>query len=137
MNDISLPSPDGKHYVLLKFEGEIRYGPTYNTVHVDGVQLAEVIAGDEVHWLSKELVAIQEWMTTAERFGPNTCLLLIDVTKGMFHRAPVFQKGFVSGFKLVDDEIRYQKTRFGWSGQKEIEEVVLGLADIRDWKPLF
>ncbi|MCB9183838.1 MAG: hypothetical protein H6591_07955 [Flavobacteriales bacterium] len=120
----------------MKFEGEIRYGPTYNTVHIDGVRFEDVIAGDEARWLSNDLVAVQEWMTTAERFGPNTCLLLIDVTKRVFCRAPVVHKGFVGGFSLSEGRVRYQESRFGWSGLKKVEDVYLNLADIQDWVTL-
>ena len=136
MNDISTPSPDGRHQLILKFEGEIRFGPNYYTVHLDGVLLEDVIAGDEARWLSNDLVAIQEWMTTAEHFGPNTCLLLLDVTKRALYGTSVLHKGFVGGFKLNANKVHYQRIRFGWSGRKEVEEVVLDLDDVQDWKPM-
>ncbi len=100
MFDLVILSPRGAHILALKVVGEIRYGPNYNTVYIDGVVVKDVQVGDNPEWLSPHLVALQEWIRVPGRAGPDTRLLVIDAERGVICRGPSIERGLVEGFRL-------------------------------------
>jgi len=78
--DITSPSPDGQHTAHFAFSGEIRFGPPYYALSVDGISLDPRIFGSAHLWSpSSNLLAVQEWLTLDYSEGPITALVLIDV----------------------------------------------------------
>ncbi|HRH39282.1 MAG TPA: hypothetical protein PK760_13110 [Flavobacteriales bacterium] len=119
-------------YVLL---GEIRFGPAYYAVHLDGARVADVVVGEEGLWLSDTLYAAQEWLATEERFGPNTRLLLFDADRMVSSKFKVLEQGFVGSIEFHDGVIRYKKRKYGLGGET-LTQAEVELKDIQNWTPI-
>ncbi|MEQ9891907.1 hypothetical protein [Pectobacterium aroidearum] len=75
-----LPSFDRQHTAMLIYAGEIRFGPPYFSLSIDGNALEGRVFGKELLWSpDSRYLAVQEWLSTAERDGPQTALLCIDM----------------------------------------------------------
>lgn len=135
MLDLVIPSPGDAHSVMLKVVGEIRYGPRYNAVHVDGVELKGVHVGDDAEWLSSHLLALQEWIRVAGREGPDTRLLLIDAEGGRACRGPIIHRGLVEGFRLEQDSVTYMIQFYGGPQEDQEKERAFLLTPPEDWFP--
>lgn len=135
MLDLVIPSPSDAHVLRLKVVGEIRYGPTYNAVYLDEVELPGVHAGDNAEWLSPHLVALQEWIHVAGREGPDTRLLLIDAERRVFHRGLVVARGLVEDFRLIGGVLTYRKRHYGLDRAPD-EVATLCPGAIQDWQDL-
>lgn len=135
MLDLVIPSPHDDHNVRLKVVGEIRYGPTYNAVFIDEVEVPGVHVGDEVEWLTPALVALQEWIHVAGREGPDTRVLLIDAQRKVFHRGTLVVRGLVEDFRLNGGVLTYRKRHYGHDRAPD-EEATLSPATIMDWQDL-
>lgn len=133
MLDLVIPSPLDAHVVVLKVVGEIRYGPNYNRVLVDGVELAGVHVGDDPVWLSPQLLALQAWIHVAGRQGPDTCMLLIDAEQQLMFRSSVVECGIVHGFRLVGDTVYYRPGYYGPERPAE-EELSVRITDRSKWE---
>jgi hypothetical protein len=76
-------SPDGSGLVALVYAGEIRFGPRYYFLRVNGTQIADRVFGGLALWSpDSEYVAVQEWLSTSEADGPQTSLVCIQPKAG-------------------------------------------------------
>src|SRR3954465_12095696 len=74
------PSPDTQHTAHFVCAGEIRFGPLYFSLLVDGYAFGQRIFGDAHLWSpSSDLLAVQEWLTLDYSEGPITALVVIDL----------------------------------------------------------
>nr|WED68851.1 hypothetical protein PJ912_00385 [Pectobacterium colocasium] len=65
---------------MLICAGEIRFGPPYFSLSIDGKTLDDRVFGKDMLWSpDSRYLAVQEWLSTAERDGPQTALLCIDM----------------------------------------------------------
>ena len=89
-------SQDKKHGFDFIFEGEIRFGPTYYKIKLDGQLIENRIFGFEFKWHpNSTFLALQEWLTTDYQKGPITTLTLIDLQNGKLARISTADKGFI------------------------------------------
>lgn len=135
MLDLVIPSPQDAHTVRLKVVGEIRYGPTYNALFIDEVEVPGLHVGDNAEWLSPHVVALQEWLHVAGREGPDTRVLLIDAERRRSYRTSVVDRGLVEDFRFRDGVLSYRKNYFGHE-RPTGEEATIVLADINAWEDL-
>lgn len=135
MLDLVIPSPQDAHTVRLKVVGEIRYGPTYNALFIDEVEVPGLHVGDNAEWLSPHVVALQEWLHVAGREGPDTRVLLIDAERRRSYRTSVVDRGLVEDFRFRDGVLSYRKNYFGHE-RPPGEEAMIALADIDAWVDL-
>ena len=127
-------SPDQRHKAQLNYEGEVRFGPPYFRLEVDGKELQNRIFGDELCWSEdSRYLAAQEWLTLDYQQGPITRVLLIDVERGRLSEFKTVPKGFVEDFKFVGGTFRYLKN-FKGTGQGTETEVEI--ASIENWKAI-
>lgn len=62
--DSTSPSPDSQHNASFFYGGDIRYGPSYFSLLLDGRSFGQRIFGDVYLWSpSSTLFAVQEWLT--------------------------------------------------------------------------
>ena len=113
MLDLIIPSPGDAHSAVLKVVGEIRYGPRYNAVLVDDLELKGIHVGDDAEWLTPHLLAAQEWDHAAGREGPDTRLLLLDAERALMCRGPIIARGLVEGFRLEAGRVDYRVQYYG------------------------
>jgi hypothetical protein len=125
-------SPDGSHAVHIEFEGEIRFGPTYFSISVDGRSLRPRIFGNAILWSpDSRFVALQEWMTTDYNLGPKTKLVVIDVIRGSEADIVLVDGGFVEATSIASGIVMSKGTYWG-TGQVLIFRHEL--PDEGDWR---
>jgi hypothetical protein len=132
--DIVSPSPDMQHTAQLAYSGEIRYGPPYFSLSVDGYSFGQRIFGDAHLWSPlSTLLAVQEWLTLDYSEGPITALMILDLNGG--REAPVARvvKGFVVPTAFVGPSVEYRKD---YAGQEGSERFEVDITKIEDWKVL-
>jgi len=124
-------SPDGQHKIELFFAGEIRFGPEYYTVAVNGKKIKEKIFGRPYKWDSEsKYLAFQEWLTTDYQKGPITALLVMNLKENKISRLSIAEKGFIEPIKFDGDKVIYKKefSECGKSIEYEID-----LKEVKNW----
>jgi hypothetical protein len=133
-NDIkgAYKSPGKKHGFNFIFEGEIRFGPTYSKLQLDGKLISNRIFGFEFKWHpDSKYLALQEWLTTDYQKGPITTLTIIDLENGKFARVSKADKGFIKPLKFEDNSIIFEKEYIGTGKKGEYE---ISLLEIKNWE---
>ncbi len=103
-------SPGKVHGFDFIFEGEIRFGPTYYKVKLDGELIKNRIFGFEFKWHPEsKYLALQEWLTTVYEKGPITALTIIDLKTRKFAKISKAEKGFIKPLKFENELIIFEK----------------------------
>lgn len=124
-------SPNKEHGFNFIFEGEIRFGPTYYKIELDGKLITSRIFGFEFKWHPEsKYLALQEWLTTDYKIGPITTLTLIDMNNKNYARISKADKGFIKPIKFENDLIIFEKEYFT-SGKKV--EFEININEIKNW----
>ena len=128
-----MSKPVDKRYSL-KLAGEIRFGPQYFDLEINGKKIADYFYGfDRAEFENGRYLAIEEWLTTDYQKGPVTRVAIFDLDKGFVARLKVVEKGFVSEFRLNDGVFLYKK-KFPAKGEAIETEVVWSA--IKNWAPV-
>lgn len=128
-------SPSHEHGFDLIFEGEIRFGPVYYKIAIDGKVVEDKIFGFEFLWKpNSEYLVLQEWLTTDYRKGPITVLTIIDPIKGLYAQLSKADGGFIVPKKWEGDKLVFIKNYMGKGIEKEFE---MDTYDIQNWQTLF
>lgn len=132
--DHSEHSPNGKHKAELIYEGEIRFGPPFFKLSLNGTVLGGRIFGGVLSWSDDSIfLAAQEWLELDYQRGPVTRAVLIDLEKHMCATLSVIEKGFAENFRFPGQVFVYKKH---YRGSGVIEEVEIELTNIQNWKVL-
>ncbi|OOG68137.1 hypothetical protein [Flavobacterium sp. A45] len=125
-------SQDKKYAFDFIFEGEIRFGPTYYKIKLNGQLIANRIFGLEFKWHpNSTFLALQEWLTIDYQKGPITALTLIDLEKGKFARISTADKGFIKPIKFNNDIIIFEKE---YLANGKIVEYEIKFNEIKNWE---
>ncbi|MEQ9842863.1 hypothetical protein [Pectobacterium brasiliense] len=117
-----LPSFDRQHTAMLIYAGEIRFGPPYFSLSIDGKALDDRVFGKDMLWSpDSRYLAVQEWLSTAERDGPQTALLCIDVLEERQCQVSQAAGGFIVPARVEDDKFFYEKI-VAWCRKNGITE---------------
>jgi hypothetical protein len=106
----SVLSPDGNHVATLRYAQEIRFGPACYNLSLDSFDFGGRVFGDSCLWSpDSSLIALQEWLTTDERRGPLTRLVLVDLRTG--REAPLSEvtKGYVVPLRFEEGKLVYER----------------------------
>ena len=132
--DITSPSPDGQHTAHFAFSGEIRFGPPYYALSVDGISFDQRIFGSAHLWSpSSNLLAVQEWLTLDYSAGPITALVLIDVLLRREITVARATKRFMAPEAFEGSTIVYREEH---AGQGVVKHFNLDAAKLKGWQPL-
>jgi len=124
-------SPRHKHGFNFIYEGEIRFGPAYYKVELDGLTITNRTFGFEFKWHpDNKFLALQEWLTTEERKGPITALTLVNLEDRTFARISTVEQGFITPLAFENNVIVYKKEFFGSGKTVEFE---IDLNSISNW----
>ncbi|MEN9373072.1 MAG: hypothetical protein RIR79_624 [Pseudomonadota bacterium] len=116
----------------LRFAGEIRFGPAYFELLIDGREIPNRIFGDCLQWSADgRFLVAQEWLTTDYGSGPITCAAVIDVANWKIARMKIIQKGFAEDFQFEKDALIYREN-IPAKGKRT--EVKITLSAISDWE---
>lgn len=126
-------SPDGKHKLSFFLEGEIRYGPSYYKLELNGKPIKNRIFGFVNLWHPESrFLALQEWLTTDYQEGPITSLTIVDLKEMLIANISTLPKGFISPINFEEDVIIYQKDySFGQKGEFEMD-----LRTVKNWQKM-
>ena len=126
--EISLP----KNHAELRFAGEIRFGPAYFSLWIDGREIRNRIFGDGLHWSADgRFLVAQEWLTTDYGIGPVTCAAVMDVENRKIARMKIIQKGFAEDFQWQDEVLIYRENI---PAQGKSAEIQITLSAIENWQ---
>jgi hypothetical protein len=127
-------SPNGKHKANLIYAGEMRFGPPYFRLEIDGEPVPNRIFGDRLCWSGdSRYLATEEWLTTDYQAGPITRVLLIDLEKKQASTFREIEKGFAENFRFQENKFLYAK-RYYDTG--EITEAEVEISSIGNWKSI-
>lgn len=127
-------SQDKKHEFDFIFEGEIRFGPTYYKIKLDGQLIGNTIFGFEFKWHpNSTFLALQEWLTIDYQKGPITVLTLIDLQKEKLARISKADKGFIKPIRFNNDTIIFEKE---YLANGKIVEYEIKLDEIKNWESI-
>ena len=126
-------SPGKKHSFKFILEGDIRFGPSYYKVELDGKLIANRRFGFEFMWHpGNKYLALQEWLTTDERNGPFTTLTLVDLEKRNLARISEAEQGFIVPLGFRNNLIIFNKEYYGTGKKVEFE---INLDNVTNWEP--
>ena len=127
-------SPDGKHKAELTYEGEMRFGPVYYSLAIDGATIRNRIFGEALKWSddSRYLVT-QEWLTTNYQHGPITRVALFDIEEKQVSEFRTVEQGFAENFHFEGNALVYEKH---FPGKGLVREVEVNIEEITNWKPM-
>ena len=125
-------SPGKKHGFNFIFEGEIRFGPTYYNIVLDGKLIPNRTFGFEFKWHpNSDYLALQEWLTTDYQKGPITVLTIVDLENGKYAQISKLEKGFIKPLRFEGDLIIFEKEFLGTGKTGEYE---INVTEIKNWK---
>ena len=129
-----MKSPDGKHIAELIYKSEIRFGPAYYSLKVDGTKIKRRTFGHKIKWSDdSRYIATVEWLTTDYQKGPITRVAIIDVKLKKLSEFKMIKKGFAKDFCFNGANLVYKKHFYDKGIIKEVE---VEIASIDNWKKI-
>ena len=117
----------------LDIAGEIRFGPQYFELEIQGVKIPKYYYGfNRAELEGGRYLAIEEWLTTDYQKGPITRVAIFDLENGLVSRLKTVQKGFVSSFKLANGVFSYRKE---FHAKGKVVESELDWSSLNNWEP--
>lgn len=134
MEEIISISPDKQHKAKLIIAGEIRFGPIYYLLELNGKRFKERIFGESYRWSEdSQYFCIQEWLTTDYNEGPITQLIIIDLMNKKECIVSQAHKGFINPIGILNNKITYSKDYYAQGISKEFETE---LEQLVNWKKI-
>lgn len=105
--DIRSQSPDGRREAVLEYAGEIRFGPPYYYLRLLGAAILKRLFGSSLMWSpDSRFLLVQEWLSTSERDGPRTQIVVFDFLDGRECSLAKADQGFVEPLGLEGKTLR-------------------------------
>ncbi len=124
-------SPDKKKQAKFIYEWEIRFGPAYFKLELNGLKVSDKLFGDKLFWSpDSKYLAVEEWLTTDYQKGPITRLLLFDLINNKMSAFKIINKGFLRKVEFSSDRLVYIK-EFAATGRGAESEVEY--KNIKNW----
>jgi hypothetical protein len=135
-NTEEFTSPNGSGVVTLTYVGEIRFGPPYFALRINGKLLAERVFGEVVVWSpDSQYFAAQEWLTTSEAEGPQTSLVCFQPTTGKQCKVSGIRGGFIKPKEFVGEKLIYSKELYS-NGHYQTTEYEIEFKSLPRWEAL-
>ena len=129
---IESPSPATPHIARFALGGEIRFGPFYYELLVDGFSFGQRIFGEPHLWsATSPLLAVQEWYTTDYAEGPITGLVLIDAQSRREATLARATKRFLVPEAFSGQLLAYREEHAGEAGGP----LEINISTITSWAP--
>lgn len=108
--------------------GEVRFGPSYHELIINGKLLKNRIFGDDLYWSEdKKFIIIQEWLTIDYSTGPITRPFIIDTINMKYSFLSEGKKGFSSNFRINKNVLLYTQVNRGTGINRNFECNILDL----------
>lgn len=129
-------SPNGSGVVTLTYEGEIRFGPPYFALRINGKLLADRVFGESLVWSpDSQYFAAQEWLTISEADGPQTSLVCFQPTIEKQCKVSGIRGGFIKPKEFVGEKLIYLKELYS-NGQYQTTEYEIEFKSLPRWEKL-
>jgi hypothetical protein len=118
-------SPDGNHVAKYQYAGEIRFGPPYFTVELDGLLLRKRLFqkryfGFGCSWSSdSRYLALSEWLSRSESVGPQTQVVVIEISNRKECVVDRLCGGFAEPVRFEGNVLSYTKRIYDREGPHE------------------
>ena len=134
-------SPDGLHVLEFRYAGEIRFGPAFYTVDLDGRPLRRLFRrrfGDAAGVWSPDsrYAALQEWFGVSESAGPTTALRVVDVVERRQCGVARLAGAFVTPTAIDGGRLTFRVTRYGQHRIAAEDDRVIDLGEVSSWTRL-
>lgn len=134
MDEVKFSSgPRQKHTAAFKYAGEIRFGPPYFELEIDGRNIVGRLFSDCPVWSEDErYLAIEEWNSTKEANGPNMKICVLDLEKDLEYIGNPIH-GYTVPIRFEGNLLIYEKR--DWSkGYEIVKTIELDLEKIESWE---
>ena len=130
-----VPSPNKKTTAEFQYAGEIRFGPGYFHLWINGLDFEDRVFGHPSAWSPDDrFIAVQEWHTTKESEGPLTSLVIFDLQEKKEWTSPIFA-GFCAPISWEGHRLRHNDEAL-YSNGKNLTEKETDADLIEDWRPI-
>ena len=143
INEITAPktvgSPDGSHAAKFLYAGEIRFGPPYYTVDLDGLLLTKWLFrkryfGAACSWSSdSSYFALSEWLSRSESRGPETRVIVIDIPNRHECTVDRVRGGFTEPARFEGNTLVYTETFYSREPKAHVDTCRVDLTTLREW----
>lgn len=136
MSRRSTTSPDGKTILSFRYIGDIRFGPSFYRLRVNGQLIKDQYFSQCFLWSpDSRCLAVQKWLEINPHHGPHTAVMLIDLSRGVYAEIAKTYRGIASPVRFTKDGIVYSKEYIA-PGLPPIFEERKAFADINSWQKL-
>lgn len=102
--------------------GEIRFGPPFYKLKIDGIEIADRIFGEvKYEENSGRYIVLQEWLSTDYAIGPQTRPFIITIRTKKYAVLSNGKAGFADDFKIDEDVLIYTQMNKGAGINKSYE----------------
>ena len=110
MSRRSTTSPDGKYILSFRYIGDIRFGPSFFRLRINGQLIKDQYFSKSFVWSAdSRYLAVQKWLEINPHHGPHTAILLIDLSRNMYAEIAKTYRGIASPKRFTKDSIVYSK----------------------------
>jgi hypothetical protein len=130
-------SPGGDHTAEFLYAGEIRFGPAYYMVRLDGRLLRKHLFGmryfgEGCLWSAdSRYLALSEWRSFAEKQGPDTQLVVIDIPAQRDFAVARVRGGFGEPARFEGNTLVYTRTSYDKQVRAHVESCIIDLPALR------
>jgi hypothetical protein len=119
------------------YEADVRWGPPYYRLRLDGRPLADRLFGRPLRWSpDSRYLAAQEWLTTDYEKGPITRAVIFDVTERRWAALPATPQGFVESFEFAGTRFTCREHYYPQRAPGQAGEVAVDVSTITTWMRL-
>jgi hypothetical protein len=132
-------SPDGSHAAEFLYAGEIRFGPPFYTVELDGRLLSKRLFrkryfGASCSWSSdSRYFALSEWLSRSESRGPETQVVVIDIPNRQECAVDRVRGGFAEPARFEGNTLIYTETFYSHEQKAHSDTCRVDLTTWREW----
>ena len=133
-------SPDGSHAAKFLYAGEIRFGPDYYTVELDGLLLRKPLLrkryfGVAYSWSSDSCyLALSEWLSRSESRGPETQVIVIDIPNRQECAVDRISGGFAEPARFEGKTLFFTETFYNRERGARVDTCRVDLTTERAWR---
>jgi hypothetical protein len=126
-------SPDGKHLLSFRYIGDIRFGPSFYRLRIDGRLIKDQYFAHSYMWSSDaRFLAVQKWLEINPHHGPHTAVMLIDLNRDVYTEIAKTYRGIASPVRFTKDSIEYSKEYIA-PGLPPIFEERRLISELKEW----
>ena len=136
-------SPVGAHNAQFLYAGEIRFGPPFYLVKLDGLLLSRRIFGKRYFgaaclWSTdSRYLVLSEWRSLSEARGPDTQVVVIDIFDRRECVLDRMRAGFAEPVRFEGKNLVYTKTFYDRQRKAHLETCNVDLTARRAWRKMW